>query len=299
MTLRLHNPQQRMPSEEIEKISLDLLFEYATQLPTSPKIFARLSQLVSKEDTSLDYISSLVRMDPALAAHVLRVTNSAFYGASVKIYEISTAISRIGFTELKGILNSIVENDSFFQAVPAYGLTATEFSDNALDVAIASETVAKRVGFDPTVPYLTGLLHKIGQLTINVYMERLEKVVDLTEKAGKTPLIEFERQTLGMSHYRVGSELLSRWKFEATIWQPIRNQNSPLHAQSQPNTSAILTLAIWIVEQIANYDPEATYPDAIKAALRTLKIDALDVASLLDESRFEINDRKNMLAMLL
>lgn len=288
-----------MPSEEIDRISLELLFEYASHLPTSPRIFARLSQLVSKDDTSLDYISSLVRMDPALSAHVLRVTNSAFYGASVKIYEISTAISRIGFTELKGILDSLVENDSFFQALPAYGQTATEFSDNALDVAITSETVAKRVGFDTTVPYLTGLLHKIGQLAINVYLERLEKVVDLTEKAGDMPLIEFERQTLGMSHYRIGSELLSRWQFDSAIWQPIRNQNSPLHAQSQPNTTAILTLSIWIVDLLNNYDPDAVYPDTVKDALRTLKIDALDVASLLDESRFEINDRKNMLAMLL
>lgn len=288
-----------MSSDKIDKINLELLFEYASSLPTSPRIFARLSQLVSKDDTSLDYISSLVRMDPALAAHVLRVTNSAFYGASVKINDISTAISRIGFTELKSILNSLVESDSFFQALPAYGLTATEFTDNAIDVAIASETLANRLGFDATAPYITGLLHKIGQLAINVYLERLEKLVDLTEQAGELPIIEFERQTLGMSHYRVGSELLSRWQFESAIWQPIRNQNSPIHAQSQPNATAVLTLAIWIVNQINNYDPEASYPDTIKAALRTLGIDALDVASLLDESRFEINDRKNMLAMLL
>lgn len=285
--------------QEIEKINLELLFEYASTLPVSPRIFARLDQLVGNDDTSLDYISSLVRMDPGLAAQVLRVTNSAFYGGPVKINEISTAISRIGFNELRNILKKIVEHESFFQALPAYGLTATEYTDHSIDIAIISEVVSKRVGFDSTAPYNTGLLHEIGQLAINIYLERLDKMVDLTEAAGDEPLIEFEKRVLGMSHYRVGAELLNHWQFEASTWQPIRNLGHPGHAPAQPNATAILTLSIWLSEQFGEYDPDGTFPDHIKSALRTLGIDALDVASLLDESRFEINDRRNMLAMLL
>ncbi|MBC2607094.1 HDOD domain-containing protein [Pelagicoccus albus] len=288
-----------MPNIPTEKINLTVLLEYTSSLPTSPRIFTRLDQLVNNEDTSLDYISALVKVDPGLAAQIIRVTNSAAYVGTMKVTEIGTAISRIGFNELRSILKKVVENDAFYQAVPAYGITATEFSDHALEVAVASETIAKRFGFDPSTPYLTGLLHEVGKLAIDFYLERLDKVFDIEEQAGDVPLLEFEVGRLGMSHFRVGSELLNHWQFEPAVWQTIKNQNSPQHANTQLRGTAILSLAIWTTEQMRGFDADAPKPDHIKRALKELGIDPLDVASLIDDVRFEINDRKNQLAMLL
>ncbi|MDQ8184971.1 HDOD domain-containing protein [Pelagicoccus sp. SDUM812002] len=288
-----------MASNSFEKINLALLIEYATSLPTSPRIYARLSQLLQNEDASLDYISSLVKMDPGLSAQVLRVTNSAAYAGTMKVNEIGTAISRIGFNELRSILKMVVDNEAFYQALPTYGETATEFADRSLDVAIISEVVANRCGFDTTGPYITGLLHQIGKLAINLYLERLEKASDITEHCGDRALMVVEQELLGMSHYRVGAELLSHWQFEMSIWQPIKNLNSPLHAQSQLRATSILSLAIWFADQLGGFDPDASTPEPIKRACKELGIDALDLTSLLDDSRFEINDRKNQLAMLL
>lgn len=288
-----------MPSDPIEKINLELLFEYAATLPTSPRIFARLDKLVANEDASLDYISSLVKMDPALAAHVLRVTNSAAYAGTIKVNEIGTAISRIGFNELRSILKSVLEKECFYQAVPAYGISATEFSDRSIDVAVISETIAKRCGFEINAPYITGLLHQIGKLAINVYLERMDQMVDLSELSEDLKIEQIEKDQLGMSHYRVGAELLNHWQFEPSCWQPIKNQDNPLHSQSQQRATNILSLAIWISDQFGNFDPDQPTPEHVKRALKELGIDALDLPLLLDDSRFEINDRKNMLAMLL
>ncbi|MBK1880335.1 HDOD domain-containing protein [Pelagicoccus mobilis] len=288
-----------MSGKPVERINLELLFEYASTLPVSPRIFARLDQLLRNEDASLDFISSLVRTDPGLSAQVLRVTNSAAFAGSMKVNEIGTAISRIGFNELRNILKLVVEQESFFQALPVYGETASEFSDHSLDVAIVSETIAKRCGFDSNAPYIAGLLHQIGKLAINVYHERLERVFDITELCGERSLQKTEVELLGMSHYRAGGELLNRWQFEGAVWQSIKNQNSPLHAQSQVRGTSILSLAIWLASQLGGYDPDAKTPDHVKRALKELGLDALDATSLLDDSRFEINDRKNQLAMLL
>ncbi len=288
-----------MSSTPNEKINLELLMEYASSLPTSPRIYARLNQLLGNEDASLDYISSLVKMDPGLSAQVLRVTNSAAYAGTIKVNEIGTAISRIGFNELRSILKMVVEKEAFYQALPVYGETATEFADKSLEVGIISEVIANRCGFDPNAPYITGLLHQIGKLAINLYLERLDNVFDITEHCGDRPLIAVEQELLGMSHYRVGAELLSHWQFEMSAWQTIKNQNSPVHAQSQLRATAILSLAIWVADQLRGYDPDASTPEHIKGACKELGFDALDLTSLLDDSRFEINDRKNQLAMLL
>lgn len=289
-----------MSKRKIDKISLDLLLEYAATLPTSPRIFARLSQLIQKEDTALDYISSLVKMDPGLAAQILRVTNSAYYGGSLKVTDLETAISRIGFLEVQKILSMVVAHDCFYQAVPAYGISATEFADTCVETAVTSEVLAKRFGFDPNAPYIAGLLHGIGKLAIDLYLNKVGQTQDITALAGERSLEDTERDILGLTSWRAGSELLSHWQFESNVWYPIKNQHAPASAPAYEKQTAILTLALWIARQLqGGYDSEAGLPDTTTWALKTLSIDALDIAMLIDEARFEIIDRKNMLSMLL
>ncbi len=290
-----------MATPKIEKINLDLLLEFSASLPASPRIFARLSQLISNEDTALDYITSLVKMDPGLAAQILRVTNSAYYGASFKINDLDTAISRIGFREVQKVLSMVVAHDCFYQALPAYDLTATEYADSCIDVAVASEVLAKRVGLDPNAPYITGLLHLIGKLAINLYLERLEQMVNLAGFAErkKKPILQVEIDLLGMTHFRAGSELLRHWQFEANTWQPVKTQANPDFAGSHQRHTAVLSLAIWIAQQLDGYDFEAETPANVKKALQDLNIDPLDIPMLIDDVRFETIDRKNMLSMLL
>ncbi len=108
-------------SNEDTQISIPLLLEFSSQLPTTPRIFARLSKLIENEDTGLDYVASIVKMDPSLAAHILRVTNSAYYGSAIKLNDIESAIARIGFNEVHKVLSVVIVHDSFYQALPWLG----------------------------------------------------------------------------------------------------------------------------------------------------------------------------------
>lgn len=288
-----------MSPDQIEKISLPLLLEFAASLPASPRIFARLSKLVDNEDTALDYIASLVKMDPGLAAQILRVTNSAYYGASVKINDVETAIARIGFREVHKVLSMVVSHECFYQALPVYGISATEFSDQSISVAVCSEIVAKRVGIDYNAPYIAGLLHTIGKLAINLYMEKMNTVFDITEAAGDKPLQEAELEYFGITSWRAGYELLRHWQFEADVWQPIKNQAALTASPAYIQSSAVLALAIWMPRQIEEYDFEAPLPSHVKWSFDKLGISPLDAPSLIDEARFEINDRHNLFSMLI
>ena len=118
-----------MEPDPIEKISLPLLLEFASLLPASPKVFSRLEKLVSDENAALDYIASLVKLDPGISAHILRISNSAYYGSTVQVNNLEAAISRIGFKEVQGVLNTMVEQDCFYQALPCYGITASAYTD--------------------------------------------------------------------------------------------------------------------------------------------------------------------------
>ncbi len=143
-------------SNEDTQISIPLLLEFSSQLPAATRIFARLSKLIENEDTGLDYVASIVKMDPSLAAHILRVTNSAYYGSAIKLNDIESAIARIGFNEVHKVLSVVIAHDSFYQALPVYGVTATEYAVECIAVAVASEIIAKRAGADMNAPYNYG-----------------------------------------------------------------------------------------------------------------------------------------------
>jgi len=291
-------PHTIMSSEEIQ-ISVPLLLEFSSNLPASPRIFARLSKLIENEDTGLDYVASIVKMDPGLAAHILRVTNSAYYGSAIKLNDIESAIARIGFNEVHKVLSVVIAHDSFYQALPVYGVTATEYADDCIAIAVASEVISKRIGTDMNAPYITGLLHGIGKLAINLYIEKLGKSSRLTETKNREIIHREERNAFGITSLKAGSELLKHWQFESEIWLPIRQQNDPMRATNYIRQTAILTLALWGADNFGGYDSEAKLPKNVAWALKELNIDRSDVPSLVDDIRFEFNDRQNLFSMLI
>lgn len=287
-----------MSSEE-NQISVPLLLEFSSNLPASPRIFARLSKLIENEDTGLDYVASIVKMDPGLAAHILRVTNSAYYGSAIKLNDIESAIARIGFNEVHKVLSVVIAHDSFYQALPVYGVTATEYADDCIAVAVASEIISLNVGTDMNAPYITGLLHGIGKLAINLYIEKLGKSSRLIETKNREALHRAETNTFGITSLAAGSELLKHWQFESEIWLPIKQQRDPVRASNYIRQTAILTAALWGADNFISYDSEAKLPKNLIWALKELNIDTLDVPSLLDDIRFEFNDRQNLFSMLI
>ena len=71
----------------------------AEKLPTTPQIFSRLSAAMKNPDISVEEIVSVVQMDAALSARVLRLSNSAQYGRGGSINNLADAINRTGFQE--------------------------------------------------------------------------------------------------------------------------------------------------------------------------------------------------------
>jgi len=288
-----------MAPEKIDKLSIPLLLEFASNLPASPRIYARLSRVVEDEDTALDFVASLVKMDPGLAAQILRVTNSAYFGATLKVNDLETAISRIGFHEVHKVLSMVVTRECFYQALPLYGITATDFCDRSIAVAVASEVAAKRVGLEADGPYIAGLLHDIGKLAISLYVDRMGLEVRLQPPPPEGSWADVEREAFGVTGWRAGYEILRHWQFEPAIWMPIKNQAAPKAAPSFVRGTAVLTLAIWMADQLEARDPLSDLPADVRWALPTLSLPERDAPSLLDAARFEIEDRRNLFSMLI
>jgi len=73
------------------------------ELPTYPGVALQLQRVISSDNYGLDDLVRLVESDAALASHVLRAANSAFFHATTPVTTLSQAISRVGAATLSNI----------------------------------------------------------------------------------------------------------------------------------------------------------------------------------------------------
>jgi len=85
----------------------------AKALPTLPGIVSKLTQMVEDPSVSADRIGRVIAKDQILAAKLLKLVNSAFYGFPGRISTVSSAVILLGFN----VVRSLVLSASIFEAM--------------------------------------------------------------------------------------------------------------------------------------------------------------------------------------
>ena len=74
-----------------------------TEVSSLPEVTVKIVQVVENPDASARDIHDIVRSDPALAAKILKVVNSAFYGLPAQIAGLDRAILMLGLSVVKNL----------------------------------------------------------------------------------------------------------------------------------------------------------------------------------------------------
>ncbi|MEI6306035.1 MAG: HDOD domain-containing protein, partial [Deltaproteobacteria bacterium] len=64
---------------------LETLIMGANDLPSIPVVATKVMQLIENETTTSEDMAKVVASDPAVAARVLKISNSSFYGCQRQI----------------------------------------------------------------------------------------------------------------------------------------------------------------------------------------------------------------------
>src|SRR6202012_2999523 len=139
------------------------------ELPSFPDIALRVRKALSDENVSQDKVVRVVGSEPALAARLMQIANSAALNFSGKpITELRTAISRMGF-KMVGRAAIALASSQLKKVDSLKGLEKPldELWRRSAAVAAMSHAVARRFSkVNADTALLAGLLHGIGQLYI-------------------------------------------------------------------------------------------------------------------------------------
>ncbi|NVN93467.1 MAG: HDOD domain-containing protein, partial [Desulfuromonadales bacterium] len=248
----------------------DLIYHDKIKLPSPPSIALRLLEAIKKEDFSFTEIAEIIQYDPALAAKVLKVVNSAFYSLPSKIGSIERALAIIGIHSVKNIVFS-------FNLVDGMKVSSTDifnidyFWKRSIIAAIGTELFTEYFNLKDDNIFVTALLQDLGILILHSnYVDDYSRLIE-EKNSTKTPIEVLEKRQFGFSHQDLCSEVLEQWGLPENIYLPIRHHHKYEDAPEQNRqTARILFLSnalSSIYSDIEAYDKIIHFSNIIKTDL--------------------------------
>jgi putative nucleotidyltransferase with HDIG domain len=234
----VNEPIATMPNKER---LLAQLMDNARELPTMPKTAVYVAKLVDDPNTSAAQVSTALASDQVLTARVLRMANSAFYGAPRRISTVTDAIVLLGMRTIRNMAMAVSCYDVLDREVKSYAMRRGDMWRHAFCVAYGAQIIAKQVRYRATEEaFVAGLLHDIGKVVISLNLsEEFRQVIEIA-RGGETPFLEAEQQVLGFDHAEVGARITENWNLPHHLVETILYHHAPSRQPEWSNLTAIV-----------------------------------------------------------
>lgn len=263
-------------------------------LPLAPKVLPRLKRLLSDPNSTLQEIAGLIRLDPAIAARVLQVANSAYYSSQgERCFTVDDAVRRVGFNEVYELVAYAVASQVLVRPLEIYDLEADDLWRSSVCCALAAEALAARTGQDRDVAYTAGLLHAVGMVVIDGWALKNGRVMKLRDTGFPHQADASETAVFGFTHAETGAVLLENWDFPASISEPVRWQQSPAAAGEHDRMTSLLYAARWLRCSVCR--GAAVNPDVPAAILDELSLDQAALQEIADEVKIRLAEVSSLL----
>lgn len=195
----------------------------AGDLPTIPLVATKVMQLIESERATATELAKVVASDPAVAARVLKISNSSFYGCQRQIQSLSSAIVVLGFNTLK----SLVVAASVKQVYKPFGLTEKMLWEHSFGAGLAARIIAGNLRIvNEEEAFLAGLFHDIGKTIMNsLNHAKFQRVMEKCYNDG-IDFNEAEKSVYSFTHAEVGAYVIKKWNFPEILMGAVLRHHS-------------------------------------------------------------------------
>ncbi len=194
-------------------------------LPTMPAIAGQVVQAVDNPDSSIDDIRKLIDQDAAIAARILKISNSALYGFPSEIQSLSHAISLLGTMTVRNLVLAASMKDTYKR----FGLLEKLLWQHS---SLADPTAAmlakyRGIAVDPEIAFTAGLMHHTGKTALaNSHRSEYENVMMTVYNEGRS-FTDVENEVFGFSHAELGAAVVQQWGLPDALVLTIQHHHNP------------------------------------------------------------------------
>lgn len=208
---------------QMEQIILNRIAAEKLAVPMMPVIANRCLAALRDPNISVKKLVGIVEQDPLIAAHMLRLANTAAYGAG-GVRTLEAAVARLGLAKLKTILFELSARQVFQSNDTRIANATRSMWDHSVAVALVARDLCalSSIASEADTAYLAGLLHDIGKPLVASMLLEAEKLITAQVPTGWISSDAW-MQIIARSHRPVAMALAQKWSLPEEIVTTIRD----------------------------------------------------------------------------
>jgi HD-like signal output (HDOD) protein/ActR/RegA family two-component response regulator len=208
------------------------IFELAAglkNLPSLPELYLEIADALQSPNSSAQRIADIACKDPAIAAKLLQLSNSAFFGFSHKVFSVTEAVQLLGV----GVIQSVAMAVPIFSAFSRNkcpNFPIDQIWEHSVQTGALGQRLAGQLLNDSYLSeqaFCAGMLHDLGKLILADGLPQEYAAVIQESLETKRPLFEVEREHFQATHAELGAYLLALWGLPIPLVEAVANHHQP------------------------------------------------------------------------
>lgn len=227
---------------------LAVLAETSPELPFEPTLLPELFASTAESSmSSTVHVATLVERSQGLAARILRLANSSYYGMQTAVSSLPHAIRLLGFNEVRNIILQIGVSSMIRRLNLPESFPFKELWEHQILVASLAKTIARSMphigAVSPDELYTAGLLHDIGKTLLAANRPDDWNAIHDLAMLESIPFYRAEEDYWGIDHGMTGARLLAFWGLPRKLTELVNWHHFPQHAEDLFGTPAFVLAA--------------------------------------------------------
>jgi len=178
-------------------------------IPAFSPAVLKVMDLLAQADTEMAVLSRTIAVDATLSAEILKLANSALFGATARIDTVQKAVVTLG--------HSWIQHVTLRAGAVSYVRSAAQTEElkrswrHTLATAALCRILARASGLSPERAYTLGLMHDIGRLGLLAAFPPEYTAAIQAAECGGMSLADAEKALFGVDHGELGRRLLESW----------------------------------------------------------------------------------------
>jgi HD-like signal output (HDOD) protein len=206
-----------------------LVLRNIDRMPSLSPTVGKILQVANDPNSSANDLNKVISLDPVLAAKVLKLVNSAYFGFQEKMTSTVRAIVVLGLNTIKNLALSTAALETISTG-NATGLNMDEYWRHLLATGVYAKLVARKISVHKNFLedyFLCGLMHDIGKIVLNnLNPVGYGKLIAAAKQSCK-PLHLYETAIFGINHAEIGKLLGQKWGLQEAIVEAMAFHHSP------------------------------------------------------------------------
>lgn len=240
------------------------------ELPTLSPNVQRILATCEDHDVSQTALAEVLGESPTIAARILGLANSAFFGQPGGVHSLPHAIAVLGMVTVRSVAAGLALS-GVFDTRRCPGFRAERYWVAAVLTATLAQQLTPQVAAGVRPPtdtvYLAGLLHNIGLLAlVHLHPGEMDRAFTAYAAAPERTLTLGEqiRYELEIDHYQAGVWLGSKWHFPRDLLLVMEHHYNPAYRGDHWPLVLLEGLAArWANQIVDGYDTLTHEPEAM------------------------------------